>query len=60
MKRKIISVFDNTGYRLSCGTPLNIFTTESEATESYNLQRTKIKNDMILHIKDLKHKLEKF
>lgn len=35
-KNRLISVFDNTGYRSRTGTPVRAFTTEKECKEAYN------------------------
>ena len=38
LKGKVIAPFDNTGYHASTGTPLNVFTSESECKSHYKKQ----------------------
>ena len=47
--KKVIPLFDNTGYRSYQGSPLEIYTTEEEANNAYAVLADKVANEMDEH-----------
>ncbi len=58
--KKVIGLYDNTGYRSYRGTPLNVFENIKDCKDFYNTQKKNILSDMESHLNSLSLKVEDF
>lgn len=57
---KIISLFDNTGYRSYTGVPVNVYDNEEEAVAKYKEQKEYLKELMLKEIRYKQQQIEEF
>lgn len=58
--KKVIGLYDNTGYRSYTGTPLNVFENMKDCEDCYSIQKKSILSDMESHLNSLSLEVEDF